>query len=782
MWYSLAQFILRFRIAMLVIIVAGTAFMGYQASKVQLSYDNSRAIPKDNEKYIEYLAFRQKFGDDGNTLVLGIGTHQLFTVPVFNALADLDKNLKKVAGVKEVLSVPAALDFLQDTATKKLVPLKIFHYPYTDPKQLGIDKAGFENLPIYKGMLYNNDSAFLTAVQLNKDSVQSKARTRLVNDILQQVAIFEKSTGLKVHVSGLPFIRTNVANRIAKEMNWFLTGSLLLSAITLLLFFRSISATVMSLLVVGMGVVFSVGTMVLCGYKITLLTAIIPPLIVVIGVPNCIYFLNKYHTSYRETGDKNKALVNMVGRMGVVTLFCNIAAAIGFAVFAFTHSDLLKEFGVVSGINIMALFIISLIFIPPVLSFLPPPKKRHVQYLDNKLLEKLLVQLENWAFNHGKWIYGITGLVVVVSVIGMTKLNKEGFVVDDLPKKDVVYTDIKWFEQNFDGIMPLEIVVDTKKKNGLLSSSRAIKNIEKIDSFSQYIASRPETAKPLSYVEGLKFVRQVLYGGDSANYGIPTSFDLPIMAGLLKSGAKENNAKKDQLNRLLGSFIDSAKQQARISVNMLDIGSAKLPGLLADFDSVAKKTFDTSNYKVTFTGASVTFLEGSTFIIDGLKQSIMWAFLLIALCMLYLFRSARILLCSLIPNIVPLVITAGVMGWAGISLKPSTVLVFSVALGIAIDVTIRFLVNYKQELPHFNYNVPITLKQTIRHTGISIIYTSLVLVAGFVIFCMSEFGGTKALGWLTSLTLVTGTITNLTLLPVLIKALAKKGKAERAAT
>jgi predicted RND superfamily exporter protein len=753
--------------------------MGYEASKVQLSYDNSRAIPKDNIKYIEYQAFRQKFGDDGNTMVLGIETDKLFTPQVFNALAVLDKGIKTVPGVIEVLSVPASLDFVQDTVTKRLVPLKIFHIPYEGQKQLDIDKAGFENLPFYKGLLYNDSAhAYLTAVQLNKDSVMSKARTKLVNNILANVKVFETATGLKVHVSGLPFIRTTVANRIAKEMNWFLTGSLLLSAITLLLFFRSLSATFMSLLVVGMGVVFSVGTMVLCGYKITLLTAIIPPLIVVIGVPNCIYFLNKYHTSYRETGNKQTALVNMVGRMGVVTLFCNISAAIGFAVFSFTHSDLLKEFGVVSGINIMMLFIISLIFIPPVLSFLPVPKDRHVRYLDNKILEKLLVQLERWAFGHSNWIYGITVVVLIFSVIGLTKLKKEGFVVDDLPKNDVVYTDIKWFEQNFNGIMPLEIVVDTKKKNGLLSSSKAIKNIEKINTLSAYIANRPEAAKPLSYVEGLKFVRQVLYGGDSTNYTTPTEFDLPLMAGLLKGGAKGSSVKKDQLNQMLSSFIDSSKQQARISVNMKDIGSAKLPGFLGDVDSVAKKTFDTANYKITFTGASVTFLEGSTFIIEGLKQSVLWAFLLIALCMLYLFRSARILLCSLIPNIVPLVITAGVMGWADISLKPSTVLVFSVALGIAIDVTIRFLVNYKQELPHFNFNVPLTLKQTLRHTGISIIYTSLVLVAGFIIFCFSEFGGTKALGWLTSLTLVTGTITNLTLLPVLIKVLAKKHKKE----
>jgi len=322
--------------------------------------------------------------------------------------------------------------------------------------------------------------------------------------------------------------------------------------------------------------------------------------------------------------------------------------------------------------------------------------------------------------------------------------------------------------------MPLEVMVDTKKKKGLF---RSLRPMEKIDAFSAHVDSLEEAAKPLSFVEGIKFARQAYYGGDSASYATPTEFDMPVIGKYLKSNNDSNRpSSKKGIDKMLLGFIDSNKQTARISINMKDIGSAKLPAFLKNLDSASRSIFDTANYTITFTGASVTFLEGTTFIINGLTQSIVWAFILIALCMLYLFRSARILLCSLIPNIIPLVITAGIMGWLDIRLKPSTVLIFSVALGIAIDVTIRFLVNYKQELEHYNFQPKETLSQTIRYTGISIIYTSLVLVAGFVIFCFSDFGGTKALGWLTSLTLVTGTLTNLVLLPVLIMALAKKKK------
>jgi predicted RND superfamily exporter protein len=254
----------------------------------------------------------------------------------------------------------------------------------------------------------------------------------------------------------------------------------------------------------------------------------------------------------------------------------------------------------------------------------------------------------------------------------------------------------------------------------------------------------------------------------------PTKEIWLFLGSYLKANHPEDSMNKKQSpSGLLNGFMDSTRQTARISVNMKDIGNVKLPQLLKDLEKKSAEIFDTANYKITFTGTSVTFLEGSSFIISGLKESILYAFLLIALCMLYLFRSVRILFCSLIPNIVPLLLTAGLMGWIGIRLTPATVLIFSVALGIVIDVTIRFLVNYKQELPHYNNQTIPTLTQTIKHTGISIIYTSLVLIAGFIIFCFSGFGSTQSLGWLTSFTLITGTITNLLLLPVLLISLQK---------
>jgi uncharacterized protein len=778
MWKQLAKFVIKNRYICLVFLFLTTLVMGYYASKVKLSYEFSKAVPTDNAKYVEYQKFKKQFGDDGNMLVVGITNKKIFELRTFNAYQKLPVALKKINGVEDVLSIPTAFNLIKDSTGERLTTIKIFPETITSQSQLDSAVAIFNSLPFYKNRLYNAaTSSYLMAVRINKDVLKTKQRSIVINEINTAIEHFGEETRIETYVSGLPLIRTMVADRIQKEMKLFLFASLGLSVLILLFFFRSLSTTLLSLVVVVIGVVWTVATIYLCGYEITLLTALIPSLVVVIGIPNCIYFINKYHTSLINdvtnnaiNEKKNNALVAMVSKMGVVTLFCNITAAIGFAVFAFTKSDILKEFGVVAGISIMMIFVVSFMLLPSALSLLPTPGKNQLKYLNNNTIAKVLNTLEKWVFVYRKRVLVVTTIVLLISIIGILKLETKTFVVDDLPKSDKIYTDLKYFEQNFKGIMPLEIVIDTKKRRGL-SGMKALSIFEKVDSLAQFIASQKEMNTPLSLAEGLKFAKQGFYEGDSANYLLPNSFDGAFVGEYLRPN-KDTTSKESNFTKTLRSFMDSSSQSTRISVSMADVGTQALPALLSKIEKRGNELFD-SSYKVTYTGTSITFLEGSKFIINGLKESIFWAFLLIAICMLFLFKSARILLCSLIPNLIPLIVTAGIMGWVGVPLKPSTVLIFSVALGIAIDITIRFLVNYKQVLPENNNDVATSVKATIQQTGLSIIYTSLVLIAGFIIFCASSFGGTFALGWLTSVTLLTATITNLVLLPVLLLIFSK---------
>lgn len=772
MWHRIAAFIINNRIVLLITLLGITAFMGYEATKVQLSYDSTGAIPTNNPKYQEYQAFKKQFGQDGTMMVVGLQTDKFFEPTFYKAYSKLVAALQKTNAIENVMSIPTAVNLIKDTTNDKLKVTSIANTLAADGNTDSLEMT-FLNLPFYKGLLYNPETkAYMMALYINKEVLASKGRKKVIADVVAQCEAFAIAQKIEVHYSGLPYIRTQVANKIESEMQLFLGLSLLLTAVILLLFFRSASAVFASMVVVAVGVVWSMGTMALLDYKISLLTALIPPLIVVIGIPNCVYFLNKYHSEYHKHGNKIKSLLRMVDRMGIVTLFTNLTAAIGFGVFFFTKSTILKEFGLVAGLNIMALFLISLVFLPALFSYLPAPKSRHTKYLETSWLSKLLTILTNWVFGHRKIIYIASAALTVFSLIGVAKLKTVGYVVDDLPKKDKIYTDLKFFEQHFHGVMPLEIVIDTKRKYGATS----LTTIGKIDQLGKKLAQFPELGHPLSFVDGVKFARQAYYDGDSTSYAVPNMFDGAFIQPYLRTKPNAKTGSGDMFAKLINTFIDSNKQTTRISVNMMDVGSARLPVLLDSIRPMTTAIFDTAKYTTTFTGSSIIFLEGSKFIIHSLRDSLILAFIMIFGCMVLLFFSWRILVISFVVNIIPLLATAGIMGWMNIPIKPSTVLVFSVALGITIDVTIRFLVSYKHELKRYNGDVRSTVRHTIHDTGLSIIYTSLILIAGFGVFILSHFDGTKSLGFLTSFTLLLAMITNLTLQPAMLLWLNKAGR------
>lgn len=782
MWHRLAGFILKYRIILLALLFGITAVMGYYATKVELGYEFTKAIPTDNPKLIEFQNFTKEFHGDANTMVVGVQTDKFFQPEFFRDYTAFIHQLEQIKGVKNVIGVPTAVSLVKDTVSGQLKAVSLTADPNVSATEV---QAALYNLPFYRGFLYNRSTnAYLMAVGVDSAIINSKGREPLMAGITSTGDAFGKAHGVEMRYSGLPMIRTTMATKVQSELKMFLILSLLLTAVILALFFRSWVAVFSSMLVVGVAVIWSVGTLAILhlialksdpkssAYTISLLTGLIPPLIVVIGIPNCVYFLNKYHTEFAKGVSKRDALITMVDRMGIVTLFTNLTAAIGFGVFFFTKSAILKEFGLVAGLNLIAIFFISLILLPAMFSLLPPPKAKHTSYMESGWMMKLLDALTRWTFNHRPAIYGATIIACVVAAFGMARLKSVGHIVDDLPKSDKVYQDLKFFEKNFHGVMPLEIVIDAKKK--YLATTPA--TLLKIDSLHDYLKNFDEIGHSLAITEGIKFAVQAQFGGDSASYSLPA-------VGLSSVGTtlrKRNGAGADDANnpfsKLLSSFIDSTGRKTRISINMADVGSVRLPVLL---DSIRHKTdvlFPKEKYTVTQTGTSIVFLEGSKFIINSLRESLILAFAMIFVCMVVLFRSWRIVLIALVVNVVPLLITAGIMGWAGVPLKPSTVLVFSIALGITVDVTIRFLVNYKQEMQLHGGDIASTVKRTIHDTGLSIIYTSLILIAGFGVFCLSQFDGTKSLGFLTSITLLLAMVTNLTLQPAMLLWIDRKKK------
>ncbi|MEI6123831.1 MAG: MMPL family transporter [Bacteroidota bacterium] len=780
MWTFLVRFILRYRFYNLIAIFALTAFMAYEASKVQLSYELQEMLPTSDSISIKYKQFKEVFGQDGSVMYIGLQDCNIFKLQEYNDLFDLTVNLKKIEGVQEIVSITRMYQLRKNDSTKKFDFKPISKEKPKTQAELDSLKTLIYSYPFYENLLYNKKSnVFLLMVTLDKQKIETVGRFTLVNAIKAQVELFCSKYKVSPHYSGLPYIRTVTSFKIKRELLLFILLSLLVAAIVLFFYFRSFKAVLIPLLVVAIGVIWALGMMALFDFKITLLTGIIPPLLIIIGVENCIFLLNKYHFEYRNHQNKVKALSRIVQRVGFATMLTNIATAAGFAAFIIIRNRMLHEFGVVASLNIIIVWIISLFLIPILFSYLKPPSLKQTKHLENKSVNRIVEFIVHTVKHKRKLIYVISVIIVLIGAYGVTKLKTTGNIVDDISKKDPLYTDLMFFEKHFHGVMPFEISIDTKKKKGVLSRSM----LEKINTLQDTLATYPELSKPLSIVEIVKFAKQAFYDGDPAYYDMPNGNELVFMLSYLP---KISNQKKSIIN----NFVDSTMRKTRISVQMANIGTKDIERILTSLqpkiDTIFNKDYfdaqrlkDTSirvtKYDVNVTGTSVIFLKGTDYLVTNLWSSLAVATLIISLLMLLMFTSIRMVGISMIPNLIPQILTAAMMGYIGISIKPSTVLIFSIALGISVDNAILYLSRYRYQLKQHRWNIEECVISALKETGYSMIYSSSVLFLGFSIFIFSTFGGTQAVGYLISFTMLIAMLCNLFLLPSMLLTFGKKG-------
>ncbi len=764
-WTKVAGVILRNRYIVLLLVAAVTAFLASQMKHMRFSYTEANLLPENHEANIQYNQFLEIFGEEGNLVILAVKDSTLFTPEKFNAWNALTKKLDAHKEVEFSVSIADVQQLKADRKNKKFIvqPL-IASTPTTQKEISNIKKELFEKLPFYDNLLYNKTTGTVqTAIYLDKKIVNTPERRNFIfNDLIPTIASFEKEHNLKVRISGMPYIRTLNSQNIQDEILLFVVGALLITAIIFFFFFRSYRATFITLLVVMIGVVWAFGFIGLFGYEITVLTALIPPLIIVIGVPNAVFLINKYQQEVKKHGNQAKSLQRVISKIGNATLMTNITTASGFATFVFTKSQLLKEFGIIASINIVGIFILALLIIPIIYSFMPLPKKKHLNHLEKKWIDNVVNWMEEMVRYKKITIYITTVIVIIISIIGVYQIRVSGSLIEDMPKGKQFYKDIKFFENEFGGIMPLEILIDTKKEKGVMKLS-TLKKMEKIN---EAIEQFPELSKPISVTNLVKYSKQAYYKGIPKYYQLPTSQEQSYIFAYTKNS--------DGNSKMLNNFVDSTGRYARITTFMKDIGTDRMTLIQDRLKAVIAKEFPANRYEVHLTGKALVFLKGTNYLINNLMISLSLAVFLISLFMAWMFRSYQMILISIIPNILPLLITAGLMGFIGIPIKPSTILVFSIAFGISVDDTIHFLAKYRQELQANNWKIKKSVYSALRETGVSMFYTSIVLFFGFLVFTVSSFGGTIALGGLVSVTLLFAMVSNLLLLPSLLLTYEKK--------
>lgn len=763
-WAKTANIILRNRILILLLVIGMTIFLGFQWDKMRFSNSQANLLPDDHPVNLEYQSFLKQFGEEGNAVVFAIRDSSLFTPENFNRWNKFSKQLAAFPEVDIVISTENLKELVKDKESNKFVMQPfITSESRTTAEVDSIKNQLFTNLPFYDNLLFNAKSGTVrTIANLDSDIVNTTVRKDFIlQDLKNLVSSFEEETGMNVRVSGMPYIRTMNSQSIIDEIRWFILAALGVTSVIFFFFFRSFRATFISMLVVIIGVMWAFGTLGLLQYEITVLTALIPPLIIVIGIPNCIFLINKYQQEIKKHGNQALSLQRVISKIGNATLMTNVTTASGFATFIITDSKLLKEFGVVASLNIIGIFILSLLIIPIAYSFMPQPKTKHLKHLNKSWIDAFVNWMENIVRNKRITVYIVSLILLIASIIGIYQIRISGSIIEDMPQNAEFFGDIRFFEEEFDGIMPVEIVVDTKSPKGVMKPA----NLKRIDRLSTIIDETPELSKPVSIVNLVKYSKQAFYNGIPKYYQLPTSQENTFIMDVAKNSADNGN--------MLKSFVDSTAQTARITTFMQDVNTERMEAIESNLNENIAKIFPSERFNVYMTGGALIFLKGTKYLVKNLILSLALAIGLIALFMAYLFRSFRMIIISLIPNLLPLVVTAGVMGFVGVPIKPSTILVFSIAFGISVDDTIHFLAKYRQELIANQWKIKVSVYAALRETGVSMFYTSIVLFFGFSVFIISNFGGTVALGALVSATLLFAMLANLILLPSLLLSLER---------
>ncbi|RHR79610.1 RND family transporter [Odoribacter sp. AF15-53] len=763
MWIKIAGILLRNRVAFIAGVLIITIFMGFQIPKVEMSYEYSNLLPATDSAYLDYLDFHEKFGQEGNVMVFAIQDKDFYQLDKLNDWISMCDSLKALNGVVALVDITHSFNLHKDTLNKKFDIQPIFPSHIKDQQELDSLVNIIENLPFYDGTLFNKSKdIYGMMVSVSADVMNSPARVGLVKDVVAITEHFTEKYNLQMHYSGLPYIRVVNAESIKGEMYMFIILSLLITTFILYLFFRSFRIISFCLLIVLICVSWTVGVMAMLGIKITLLTAMLPPLLIVICIPNMVFMINKFHAEFDRHGNKIKALQRMIQKIGNASFLSNLTTAAGFATFIVTSSQILVEFGITASIGITFVYLVCLVMIPCGFSFMPEPDSKQIKHLHNKFITGTLDRVIRLILNHRNAVYITATTVVVLGAIGISLMKSTGYMVDDLKETDPIRQDLSFFEENFDGLMPLEVTVDFGKPKQVLN----LNNLQKLDKLSEELAQDEDISKPISLIEVIKFANQAFYNGKPVYYRLPTNMTKNF---ILKYASQSTGAIGGQAN----SFVDSTLQRVRLSFRVKDIGTKKMQEKENKLYEIVEKHFPNDRYTVKVTGSSIIFFKGTQYLVFNLFTSLALAILLIAVFMAWMFKSKRMVLVALIPNIIPQIITAAIMGYFGIPIKASTILVFSIAFGISVDGTIHYLAKYRQELQGTNWSIRSSAVLALQETGQSMIYNAIILFFGFGIFALSNFGGTVALGILVSITLLAAMLSNLILLPSLLLTLDK---------
>lgn len=730
------------------VVILLTVFFAFQLPKTTLNYNFEEFFPAQDEETDFFFSHRALFESDNDFILIAVERE--------NGIFD-QEFLKKVNAYAKALDTLPNVQFTRDITNEK----ETFIYSGGSTGQrpyIHLDSLNFlrDSLNIYKNKELINTlvNAKGTAVSIflrHKDFLSKKKSEQLVADVK---AVSNEFDFENVRFAGRSVGQLYYVNTMITEMTTYVGMSILLVIVFLIISFKSLWGLMVPQIVIVGSMIWIVGIMALIGKPINILLIVLPSIMFVVAMSDVIHLMSKYLELLRSGLSKLDAIKTSFKEIGMATFLTSLTTSIGFFSLLFVNVIPIQDFGLYTGIGVLIAFVITYSTLPFLfyLTKIPEVGKRDDRNFWKPIMRKVfLITMRN-----RKIIPWIGIIVTVVFAYGASLIVVNNFIMDDVSEESTVKQDFDYFDSKFGGVRPFELAITLKDSTESMWSIERLKEIEKVE---KYLINEYKVNVNTSLVQYLSILNRASYAGNTDYFEVTDSkTDLRRYKRMLKIA--------DQ-GKFIRSVLDSTENTTRINGGVPDWGNIKATEENEKFYAFLKKENLEEHLKIHVTGTAHLLDRNMSYMSSSLVEGLAFAIIVVSILMALLYRSFRMLIISIIPNVIPLIVIAGIMGYFGINLKITTAIIFTISFGIAIDDTIHFLSNFKLELKKGKSKI-YALKSTYLGTGKAIVLTSAILVGGFSMLLMSSFMGTYYMGLMICITLVVAVLSDLFILPLLL--------------
>jgi uncharacterized protein len=740
-----------------------TAFMAFQVSKIGFDYDFERFFPEGDPETEFFFQHRQKYSTENDFVLFSLENDKGIFDEVF--LKEARRFQDSLETLPHVKSVQSLLD-LSDPIKEPLFGA-FFERPYLrweEPEFYAIDSARIFNSPDLVNTFITADGRALAMILDHAPYLSKVKCDELANSVNRVVPHFHFDA---LYKSGRSIGQGYFVARMQKELLLFVSASVLLIVLFLLIAFRSAWGVVVPLIVVFMSIIWLLGVMRITGKEIDLLLTILPTILFVVGMSDVVHILSKYFDELRKGKEKMAAIKVSVKEVGLATFLTSITTAVGFLTLMSSSIIPIREFGIYSAVGVLIAYILAFTLLPATMTLTPAPKLR-IGASGKDFWSDRLHLFYLWIIKNRRGIGWASVLLGVVCIIGISLIQVNNFLLEDLRKDNPFRIEFDYFEKEYAGVRPFELSVDLKDSSSSIFEPEVLRKLDKLDGFLHEEYGAGFIISPLNFVKSLN---------KASHNGNPEYYVLPESNREIRKLTKD--LERGKRMSALSSFMTPELNECRFAGKIGDWGKQEIEkknlALAAFWDQ--EMGHETMSFHLTGTATLIDL--NNEYLSTTMIYGLLIAFLIVALIVGVMYKDWKMIIIALIPNLLPLMMIAALMGYTGINLKVSTSIIFTIAFGIAVDDTIHFVGRLRLELSK-GRSRQYALKRSFIGTGKAIIITSLILIAGFLTLIMSTFKGTFYTGALLSLTLLFAVIVDLLLLPVLFWAFY--GKEEKSQT